>query len=79
MEARAPTVPSDFRERLIDLAKRGVQNAPRCANEESTKMFLVLPLIGFLGYDHLDPNEVFPEHHCDFSEKYKNKVDFAIF
>src|SRR5262249_42864748 len=22
--------------------------------------------------------EVFPEHHCDFSEKYKNRVDFAI-
>ncbi|MFG1423955.1 type I restriction endonuclease [Roseixanthobacter liquoris] len=73
------TVPSDFREKLVELARRAIVNAPRCQNEEATKMFLVLPLIGFLGYDHLDPNEVFPEHHCDFSEKYKNKVDYAIF
>lgn len=42
-------------------------------------MFLVVPMIAFLGYDPMDPNEVFPEHPCDFSEKYKNRVDFAIF
>ncbi|MFG1347447.1 type I restriction endonuclease [Xanthobacter autotrophicus DSM 431] len=69
----------EFRDRLVDLAKRASTAAPRCANEESTKMFLVVPMIAFLGYDPMDPNEVFPEHHCDFSEKYKNRVDFAIF
>ncbi|MFS8036564.1 type I restriction endonuclease [Xanthobacter sp. AM11] len=69
----------EFRARFVEFAKRAVNAAPRCANEESTKMFLVVPMISFLGYDHLDPSEVFPEHHCDFSEKYKNRVDFAIF
>lgn len=70
---------SEFRDKLTEFAKRAVAAAPRCLNEESTKMFLVVPMISFLGYDHMDPNEVFPEHHCDFSEKYKNRVDFAIF
>lgn len=73
------SVLAEFRERLVELAKRAGNAAPRCANEESTKMFLVIPMISFLGYDPMDPNEVFPEHHCDFSEKYKNRVDFAIF
>lgn len=68
----------EFRERFLALAKRSVEAAPRCANEESTKMFLVLPMIGLLGYDPTNPDEVFPEHHCDFSEKYRNRVDFAI-
>jgi predicted type IV restriction endonuclease len=31
-----------------------------------------------LGYDVANPDEVFPEHHADFSEKYQNKVDYAI-
>lgn len=70
---------TEFRDRLVEFAKRAVGAAPRCANEESTKMFLVLPMISLLGYDPMDPNEVFPEHHCDFSEKYKNRVDFAVF
>ncbi|MCP1274813.1 type I restriction enzyme HsdR N-terminal domain-containing protein [Gluconobacter albidus] len=41
-------------------------------------MFLVLPLLSFLGYDIMNPDEVCPEHNADFSEKYKNRVDFAI-
>lgn len=69
----------EFRDKLTEFARRAAAAAPRCLNEESTKMFLVVPMISFLGYDHMDPNEVFPEHHCDFSEKYKNRVDFAIF
>ncbi len=70
---------AEYREKFVELAKRADAAAPRCANEESTKMFLVIPMISFLGYDPMDPNEVFPEHHCDFSEKYKNRVDFAVF
>ncbi len=52
--------------------------APRCVNEESTKLFLILPFLNFLGYDDRNPDEVCPEHGADFSEKYKNRVDFAI-
>lgn len=52
--------------------------AIRCVNEESTKLFLILPFLNLLGYDDRNPDEVCPEHSADFSEKYKNRVDFAI-
>ncbi len=52
--------------------------AARCSNEESTKLFLILPFLNFLGYDDRNPDEVCPEHSADFSEKFKNRVDFAI-
>lgn len=68
----------EFGDRLIAFAKRYVSIAERCTNEESTKMFLVLPFINFLGFDDRNPQEVCPEHAADFSDKYKNRVDFAI-
>lgn len=68
----------DFRQRVRLFSERMVGVAPRCTNEEGTKLFLVLPFFGLLGYDITNPDEVCPEHHADFSEKYKNKVDFAI-
>ncbi|TCH97645.1 hypothetical protein EJV46_16135 [Roseococcus sp. SYP-B2431] len=68
----------EFREKLRTFAQRMVALAPRCTNEESTKLFLILPFLNFLGYDDRNPDEVCPEHGCDFSEKYKNRVDFAI-
>ena len=68
----------DFRPKLRAFAERAVALAPRCSNEESTKLFLVLPFLNFLGYDDRNPDEVCPEHAADFSDKYKNRVDFAI-
>jgi hypothetical protein len=68
----------DFRQKIKAFATRIVAIAPRCTNEESTKLFLVLPFLNFLGYDDRNPDEVCPEHGADFSEKYKNRVDFAI-
>ncbi|MBB4016790.1 hypothetical protein GGR16_001819 [Chelatococcus caeni] len=68
----------DFRQKLTLFATRAVELAPRCANEESTKLFLILPFLSVLGYNCQDPHEVCPEHSADFSDKYKNKVDFAI-
>lgn len=70
----------DFRNKLVAFAAAAVSRAESCKNEESTKMFLILPFIrDVLGYDTNNPIEVHPEHSADFSEKYKNKVDFAIF
>ena len=69
---------ADFQQKLVNIATRSVAAASSCQNEEATKMFLVLPFISFLGYDHTNPSEVIPEHHADFSEKYKNRVDFAV-
>lgn len=68
----------DFHDRLLGFSQRIVSLASRCTNEESTKLFLILPFIGLLGYDDRNPLEVCPEHAADFSEKYKNRVDFAI-
>ncbi len=41
----------DFRQKLVAFAARSVELAPRCANEESTKLFLILPFLHLLGYD----------------------------
>jgi predicted type IV restriction endonuclease len=68
----------DFRPRIKAFAERLVTVAARCTNEESTKLFLILPFLNFLGYDDRNPDEVCPEHSADFSEKFKNRVDFAI-
>ena len=69
---------AEFRQELIGFATKVVGLAPRCGNEEGTKLFLILPFLGFLGYDDRNPHEVCPEHGADFSEKYKNRVDFAV-
>lgn len=71
-------MPDEFGEKLVVFAKRNVNLAERCSNEESTKMFLVLPFVNFLGFDDRNPLEVCPEHAADFSDKYKNRVDYAI-
>ncbi|KYO57922.1 type I restriction enzyme HsdR N-terminal domain-containing protein [Tistrella mobilis] len=68
----------EFKQRLIDHAQRVDSLAASCVSEEATKMFLILPFIDILGYDRNDPREVVPEHHADFSDRYKHKVDFAI-
>lgn len=58
----------EFSDKLIAFAKRNINSAERCTNEESTKMFLVLPFVNFLGYDDRNPHEVCPEHAADFSD-----------
>lgn len=68
----------DFRQKFKTFSERMIGISTRCTNEEATKLFLVLPLINFLGYDTMNPDEVCPEHNADFSDKYKNRVDFAI-
>lgn len=68
----------DFRSKFRIFSERMVSVAPRCTNEESTKLFLILPFLNFLGYDDRNPDEVSPEHSADFAEKFKNRVDFAI-
>ena len=67
-----------LRDRIAMLAKRSVGLMKVCGNEESTKLYLVLPLIGLLGYDYSNPFEVYPEHIADFDPRQPNKVDLAI-
>jgi hypothetical protein len=69
---------TDFSTRLDELAQRLVDAAAHCRTEEAAKFSLVAPFIEFLGYDVRDPRQVQPEHAADFSEKYRNRVDFAL-
>ena len=72
------SVRDELRDGLSVLATRSVRLMKACGNEESTKLYLVLPLIGLLGYDSTDPHEVYPEHLADFDPRQQHKVDFAI-
>lgn len=68
----------EFRQRLLTHAKLAVSRATRVDSEAKTNNYLVQPFLKELGYDPGNPDEVAPEHHADFSEKYQNKVDYAI-
>ncbi len=68
----------EFRQRVLAHAKVVNARAPKVDSEAKTNASLVQPFLTTLGYDIGNPDEVSPEHHADFSEKYQNKVDFAI-
>jgi hypothetical protein len=72
---------SELRGTLLDLARRSVSVMKACNNEESIKLYLVLPMIGLLGYDSTDPLEVYPNHETDLAADGSRppfKADFAI-
>lgn len=73
------TIPlEEFRGVLTSIAERSVSSLPACANEESTKHFLILPVIGALGYDYTNPYIVQPEFAADFRHEMRERVDYAI-
>ncbi len=63
---------------LIAIAARLQTIRSVCTNEESTKLFLVLPVLNALGYDVTDPTVVRPEFAADFRDGVTDRVDFAI-
>lgn len=69
----------EFRSLVIAHAKVAIDRAGRAASEAATQQYLVLPFMQVLGYDALDPDEVVPEAHASFSDKFKNRVDYAIY
>lgn len=68
------TTSNELRAGLLALARRSVSIMTACSNEESTKLYLVLPFLGLLGYDYANPYEVYPEHAAHPG----CKADFAI-
>jgi hypothetical protein len=68
----------EFRSSLVTYGERVQRVRQHVKNEEATKVALILPFLSVLGYDDRDPTEVAAEHSADFSEKYKNRVDYAI-
>ena len=69
---------SELRAGLVAVAKRSVALAKACNNEESTRLYLLLPVIGLLGYDSSDPLEVYPNHEADPIGGEVHRADFAI-
>jgi hypothetical protein len=68
----------EFKNQLLTHAKKAVDRVDRAQNEEATKQFLIIPFFQLLGYDPLDPDEIIPEADASFSDKFKNRVDYAI-
>lgn len=68
----------DFRAALVAHAQTALDRAGRAQTEAATQQYLIIPFIQMLGYDPLDPDEVIPEAHASFSDKFKNRVDYAI-
>ncbi len=56
------TTSNELRAGLLAVAKRSISLMTACSNEESTKLYLVLPFLGVLGYDYANPYEVYPDH-----------------
>ena len=68
----------EFRNQLLTHAITAVDVAGRAQNEEATKQFLILPFLELLGYNPRNPDEIIPEADASFSDKFKNRVDYAI-
>lgn len=56
---------TDLRTSILDLARRSASIAKACNNDESVRLYLVLPMLRALGYDSTDPLEVYPNHQTD--------------
>jgi hypothetical protein len=72
------TTANELRAGLLALAKRSVSIMTACTNIESTKLYLVLPFLGLLGYDYTDPFEVYPDHVADLDPSGQTRADFSI-
>lgn len=68
------TTSNELRAGLLAVAKRSVSIMTACSNDESTKLYLVLPFLGLLGFDYTNPYEVYPNHAVSPD----CKADFAI-
>lgn len=68
----------EFQDTIKDFAKKVPDLLENAQTEEATKMSLVIPLFGLLGYNIFDPTEFCPEFTADVGIKKKEKVDYAI-
>lgn len=69
----------DFRKLLTDFAEKAVGRSGRVENEQATRQFLIIPFFQLLGYDPYNPDEIVPEADASFADKFKNRVDYAIY
>lgn len=70
-----------FTEDIARLSEQVRKRIDQVAGEQATKMSLIVPFLGALGYDIYDPAEVIPEYVADFATKKSGqfeKVDYAL-
>jgi hypothetical protein len=72
-------VSDDLKKQLVEYSMKALVVADRAENEAATRMFLIMPFLQLLGYDPYDPDEIVPEADASFADKFKNKVDYAIY
>lgn len=72
------TINNELRAGLLTVAKRSISIMAACTNEESTKLYLVLPMLGLLGYDFTNPYEVYPEHAASLGAGDVARIDLAV-
>ncbi len=72
------TKASELRTGLTSLAKRSVGLMSACTNQECTKLYLVLPLVGLLGYDYSNPYIVYPKHVVTGPDGTPATTDLAV-
>ncbi len=65
-------------DRLRDLAARANRLASNIQTEEACKNAFIMPMLGALGYDVFNPEEVVPEFVADVGIKKGEKVDYAV-
>lgn len=58
-------MPTEFPDRIRDLAAQVRSQLPHIQTEEATKNALIMPFISALGYNVFNPTEVTPELHAD--------------
>ncbi len=72
----------ELRSALAEQAKRAGALVKACNNDESMKLYLVLPMIAALGYDSTDPLELYPNHEADLvpgaAAQHPFVADFAV-
>lgn len=71
------TTAAELRAGFESLAQRSLGIMGVCANEESTRLYLVLPILRLLGYDDQNPYEVYPGHAITTADG-RAEIDFAI-
>lgn len=72
------TTTGELRAGLTAVAKRATSIMSGCSNEQSTKLYLVLPMLGLLGYDYTNPFEVFPDHAAPLPDGTPTTASFAV-
>lgn len=69
----------EFKKRIIEHSEKALKLADKAETEAATQQYLIMPLFHILGYDPQNPDEIVPEAHASFADKFKNRVDYAIY